>query len=203
MNNVCTIAPATEPITLEEAKAQLNIDPDFEDDDDLINSMITTARVWLENRTGQSFIKQTRVQYMDKFPLCGQFEIIRGPILTQGSGITPPIVKYYDSQDAEQTWDSTGYWFDDRSFTPKIVAKYSWPSLGERPSPVSVTYFAGFGDDAAGVPETIKSAMKLIVSNMYNNRVPEVESTKDYARLQMGVERILSFDTRLTHATGY
>lgn len=203
MNNICTIEPATEPITLAEVKAQLNIDPDFEDDDDLITSMIKSARVWLENRTGQSFIKQTRVQYMDKFPLCGEFEIIRGPVLLTGSGVVDPVVKYYNSQDVEETWPDTSYWFDNKSFTPRIVSKYSWPSLGERPSPVSVTYFAGFGEDATSVKETVKNAMKLIVSNMYNNRVPEVESTKDFARLEFGVERILSFDTRLTHAAGY
>lgn len=200
MNNVCTIAPVNEPITINEAKAQLNIDPAYTDDDSLIEQMIRAARVWLEGRTSQSFIKQTRVQYMDVFPWCGEIEITKGPILITGTGISAPVVKYYDTQDIEQTWTNTNYWFDNLAFTPKIVAKYTWPSIGERPSGISITYFAGFGLDASSVPDTVKSAMKLIVSNLYNNRVPEVESTKDYARLEMGVERILSFDTRFTYA---
>lgn len=204
MNNVVITGPTVEPITLAEAKAQLNLDPLYEDDDNMIISMITEARLWIEQRTGQSFVKQQRVQYMDKFPLCDRFTITNGPILLTGSGVTAPVIKYYDSQDVEQTWPEASYWLDTKRFEPAVVAKYSWPSVGDRPSAVSVTYFAGFGLDASTVPETIKRAEKLLVAHFYNNRNEEVEIAKGlFAKLEFGLERVLSFDTRFTYAGNY
>lgn len=202
MNNIVTTGPTTEPITVLEAKAQLNIDALYTDDDTLIGTMITAARLWLEKRTGQSFIKQTRVQYMDLFPLCGKFCISNGPVLITGSGITPPVIKYYDSLDAEQTWASTNYWFDEKAFEPVVVAKYSWPSIGDRPSAVSVTYFAGFGVDATTVPETIKNTMKMLVTHLYNKRENETEINGILTKLDFGVDRMITFDTRYTYSGG-
>lgn len=203
MNNVVTTAPDDWPITLTELKAQLNIDVAYNDDNTFLETIIKSATRWLEQRTGQSFIKQQRVQYMDRFPSCLKFCIHNGPVLLTGAGVSAPVIKYYDSQDVEQTWSSSNYWLDTNAFEPSVTAKYSWPSIGDRPSPISVTYFAGFGVDSSSVPDTIKSALKLIGAHLYNNRVPEIESVKDFARLEFGVERILAFDTRFMYAKQY
>lgn len=218
-NNIVLVAPTVEPLTTAEAKAQLNIDPAFTDDDTFIDTLIVASRVWCENRTGQCCIKQQRVQYMDYFPLYDfdkggfnrihlggfdNFSISHGPVLLTGTGVIAPVIKYYDSLDVEQTWADTNYWLDTRRFEPMVMAKYSWPSVGFRPSSVSVTYFAGFGVDATTVPANIKSAMKLIISHMYNNRTPEVENGKgDFARIEFGIDRMLAFDTRIEYAGKY
>lgn len=202
MSNIVTIGPTSEPITVAEAKAQLNIDALYTDDDTLIGAMITSARIWLEKRTQQSFIKQQRVQYMDRFPICGKFTISNGPVLITGSGVTPPVIKYYDSQDSQQTWDTNSYWFDDKAFEPVVIAKYAWPSIGDRPSAVSVTYFAGFGLDATSVPETIKSTMKMIVTHLYNKREVETEVNGLLAKLEFGIDRMITFDTRIEYTGG-
>ncbi len=203
MNNVVLVAPTVEPITLAEAKAQLNIDTLFTDDDTFLGTLIKAARVWVEGRTSQCYLLQKREQYLDAFPCGASIELTRGPVMLTGTGVSAPVVKYYDNNDTEQTLADTTYWFDNKSFQPRIVAKSTWPSIGLRPSPISITYFAGFGETSPTVPETVRTVCKLLISNMYNNRTPEVESIKDFARMEYGIERMLAFDTRLVHAAGY
>src|SRR5688572_308391 len=105
MHSKVITGPTLEPVSIQEVKQQLNIDSAYSEDDTQLGRHIKTARVWVEERLGQSLISQTRKQFMDKFP-CGSIEILMGPV------ITLTAVKYYDSADVEQTWSSSNYWFD-------------------------------------------------------------------------------------------
>ncbi len=199
MNNVLLVGPSVEPVTLAEMKAQLNIDTAYTDDDTHLNAIISSARQWLEDRTSQCFIKQQRAQYMECFD-DDEIEIIRGPVLITGAGVSEPVVKYYDSNDQEQTWDSSNYWLDLRALVPQIVPKYSWPSTsGHRPNGISVTYYAGYGVDATNVPVNIKHAIKVLGTHLYNNRQFEIEG-RIVGKLEFDLERLISFETRLQYA---
>lgn len=193
MNSKVFIEPSIEPISLTELKAELNIDESFSDDNTILAAKIKSAREWVENRIGQSLINQTRRQYMDKFP-CGPIEILKGPVQSV-------VVKYYDSNDVEQTWASTNYWFDNSSYIPKIVPKYSYPSAGDRPSGIYVEYVAGYGDSESDVPQTIRSAIKMLAVHLYENRLMEVPN-QIIGRLHFGLEALLSMDV-VTQYTGY
>lgn len=57
MNRSQTVAPATEPVGLAEAKLHLRVDTS--QDDDLIEALIATAREQAEYLTGQRLITQT------------------------------------------------------------------------------------------------------------------------------------------------
>lgn len=57
MKATLTVPPATEPLTLSEAKLHLRVDHDLEDT--LIEALIVTAREEAEFRTGQRLITQT------------------------------------------------------------------------------------------------------------------------------------------------
>ena len=58
-----TTEPATEPLTLTEAKEHLRVDGT--DEDTLITSIITVARKLCENYTNRAFITQTWTQTED------------------------------------------------------------------------------------------------------------------------------------------
>ena len=62
-----TVEPASEPITLTEAKNYLKVD--FDDDNDLISGLITSARVRLEKYAGVAMTARTlqTVAYVDEF----------------------------------------------------------------------------------------------------------------------------------------
>ena len=59
-------APATEPITLTEAKLWLKVDDST--DDDLITALIIAARQACEDYTHRSLITQTWQMTLDRFP---------------------------------------------------------------------------------------------------------------------------------------
>jgi len=205
MYSVVTTPPEDEPLSLTTVKSQLNIDAAYAADDLLLAIYIKAAREWMEKRLGQSLITQSRKQYMDKFP-CQNLEILYGPIQLDEEG--EPVefaVKYFDSNDVEQTWASSNYWLSTTRNIPKLVPKYSWPSAGERPDAIWVEYTAGYGDEDTDVPANIRDAMLLIVSNMYTYRVPEIEG-KIISRIEMGVERLIASDVKLQytgHGTRY
>ena len=58
--------PATEPVTVAEAKAHARIDID--DDDAMVAALITAARQWVEDTTGRCLITQQWKLTLDNWP---------------------------------------------------------------------------------------------------------------------------------------
>jgi uncharacterized phiE125 gp8 family phage protein len=61
-----TVAPASEPISIAEAKDHLRIDHD--DEDDYIDGLIQMAREQVESDCARALMTQTRVLTLDRFP---------------------------------------------------------------------------------------------------------------------------------------
>lgn len=167
MSVVVSVAPATEPVTLAEAKAHCYVDTT--DDDTLITTMITTARMYVENYTRRSLISQTLVARYDCFP--SYFELEKPPLISVTS------IGYTDTAGNGQTVSSADYDVDIYSTPGRVTEAYgaTWPSTQSSvTNTVTVTYVAGYAD-AASVPETIKHAILMMIGNWYENR----EATSD------------------------
>jgi len=156
-----TSEPATEPITLVEAKSHLRVD--FSDDDTYIGTLITTARKYCEQYTNRVFITQTWRLNLDYFS--NPFYLPVNPV----QSVT--TVKYYDENEAQQTLSAGDYQVDLLSDNAQIyegiIANY--PSIGDTINPIEVIFVAGYGA-AADVPADIKHAMKIMISHLYENR---------------------------------
>lgn len=173
-SNVVVTDPASEPVTTEEAKSHMRVT--ISDDDTLIGDMITVARDMLENFTCRAFINTTFDYFLDEFP-SPRFEHGR---IHGGRIIVPPVstlssvtsVKYYDTDDVQQTLAATEYIVDSVHEPGRIVEAVDkfWPLTSSRISAVEVRYISGFGATAADVPEVIKLAVKMLVSHYYDNR---------------------------------
>jgi uncharacterized phiE125 gp8 family phage protein len=161
-----SVAPASEPITLEEAKAFLRVDGT--DEDALITSLISVARSVCETYAGLSFAAQTRVVKLDRFP-CSDKDII----LPYGPVTAVTSVAYSDEDGNPQTVASGGYTVDMQSGLSKIRITESWPSTDRIMNNVVVTYTAGY----ATVPEVAKHAIKMTLASLYENRQDEVVGT--------------------------
>lgn len=79
--------------------------------------------------------------------------------------------------------------------TPKgqPVAGY-WPSVLYIPNAVQIHFTAGYGPDATYIPEGIKTAIKLVVADYYENRTPSKDSDQQIsraARAILGTYRII------------
>ena len=176
-----SVEPATEPVTVAEFKAQLNMSTSYTAEDTFLGACITAARQWVELRIGQSIISQTRVQTLDRFPSSDCVELLYGPVTAVTS------ITYYDSTNTQQTFSSDSYWTDLRRVVPRVVVKVNWPTISDKPGGIDITYTAGMST----VPESIKQAIKLLATHFYQNRVPEVQGAS-IGRLEFAVEGLLS-----------
>lgn len=161
-------APATEPVTLAEAKLHLRVEDDESVEDSLIAALISAAREYGEHRTERCFLTQTWEDVFDSFPACyGRLELGRAPVQDVMS------IKYIDASGVEQTLDPARYLVD-ASLAPVEIAPapgYDWPDTEcRRPASVRVRYVAGYGDGADAVPAILRAAIKLRIGELYENR---------------------------------
>jgi uncharacterized phiE125 gp8 family phage protein len=154
--------PASEPVTLSEAKAQLSVTSSAHDT--RITSLITTARRQVERYLKRALITQTWKVYYNCFHAV--MELPYPPL----QSVTH--VKYYDDSGTLQTLSSDLYWEDLASEPGKIVRKYDavYPELlAGRPNAVEIQYVAGYCD-AEDVPEDIRHAILMLVTDYFDNR---------------------------------
>lgn len=156
MGLAIAIAPASEPITLTEAKAHCRVD--VSTDDTLIGALIQSAREWAEGFANLRIVAQTWDYTLDGFPAC--IDLPFGPV----TSITH--VKYYDTANALQTLASAAYDYSLAAPVVRILPAYgyTWPSTYERQGAVSIRFAAGY----TTVPERIKAAVKLHVEAHYD-----------------------------------
>lgn len=159
-------APATEPVTLAEAKAHLRIEHAL--DDAYVTTLISAARQHVEDLCWRGLVTQTWELVLDSFPEGGEVELPRGVLASISS------VKYLDANGIEQTLAATEYEADAVSVPGRLVLGYdkSWPSTRDVWNAVRIRYVVGTTD--ATVPTPLKQAILLLVSQMYEHRTPEI-----------------------------
>jgi len=165
-------APASDPVTLAEAKAHLRVD--YTREDDLIGALVQTATRHLEGRhgiLGRALVTQTWDYYLDAWPADSvgrkkrRIEIPLPPLRSVTS------IVYRDTDGAEQTFSSSLYIADTRGLVGAVQLKGTaqWPAVEDHPEAVRIRFEAGFGD-AADVPEPLRQSIKLLVGHWFLSR---------------------------------
>ncbi len=180
-------APASEPVSLTDAKLHLRVDTDA--DDDYITSLIVSARRTAETYTQRYLITQTLDARFEAWPDSGDWFYLPGPPTTSVTS-----VKYYDADGTEQTWSSANYQTDIYSEPARVQVKaaYSYPALDDRMAPITIRYVTGYAN-AAAVPSTIKQGMLLLIGEWYKNRENIVTGTI-VATLPDGAQRLFDHE---------
>ena len=166
-----TVAPATEPLSLGDAKLHLRVVSD--DDDDLITALIQGAREYVETFLRRQLVTATWAMTLDEFPDSdGDITLPLPPLASVTS------IAYVDGDGDDQTLDSANYTVHTNCEPGKITLAYgeSWPSTRDQPDAVTVTFVAGYGA-AAAVPAGIVAAIKLVLGDLYENREAAVLGT--------------------------
>lgn len=173
MRLVLVTPPASEPLTVAEAKAHLRVF--HSGDDDVIEDMITTAREAVETYLGRALITQTWALKDDDFE--ASYRLPKAPLASVAS------ITYVDSNGTTQTLAADQYVVlasgVDRACEPgRIVPAYNvvWPAVRGEPDDVVVQFVAGYGA-ASAVPQTFKSAMKVLLEDLYEERGSYVTGT--------------------------
>ena len=159
-----TVAVATEPITLAQAKTHCRVE--ISGDDTYITGLIVVAREYAEHEAGRSFAPQTLKLTLPYF--AEPMPLLRSPV-TAVTGIT-----YLDTADARQTASSALYYLDRSDLVPcvRLVPGASWPTTSERIGGVEITYTAGTW---AIAPVSAIQYMLLLIGSMYEFREADAE----------------------------
>ena len=187
-----TTAPASEPLTATEVKNYLKVD--YATDDTLIASLIVAARNKVEEYTGRRLMIQTITEKLDTFPSV----TIPNPDAILTLSVLPlrsvTSIQYKDTAGASQTFASSNYIVDTTSEPPRIGLAYGsdWPELYDEIDAVTITYLVGY-DDADAVPDAIKSAMYLMIGQMYETRTNTVKKLPSHAEWLLNEYRVRSF----------
>jgi len=163
MKTYQVITPAsTYPVSLTEAKLHLKVD--ITTDDTLITNLIVAATQVSEEYTNRFFIDTVVNQ------TCSDFKELSELFKSKVSAVTH--IKYYDSDNAQQTWASSNYVVN-KEYEPcqiNLVVDKSFPNIADRIDAVECRYTVGYGT-ASDVPDVIKQAILLTLGNWYENRM--------------------------------
>jgi uncharacterized phiE125 gp8 family phage protein len=159
--------PATEAVTLAEAKAHARVT--ISDDDNLITSYVKMGRQYIESWLGRMFVEQTWELTLDAFP-DDAVQLPLAPLISVTS------VKYLDADAVEQTLDPLEYQVDADSEPGWIIPVTAWPETGDYVNAVRVRFKCGYLN-AASVPEPLKLANLMCAAHMYDQRHPVIVGT--------------------------
>jgi len=206
--------PASNPVTLAEAKLHLRIDNS--DDDTLIASLISAATRWAEDYCDRTFCHTQWQMRVDSFygaigsPV--QFglkadgnniegrqgvvpqldlELPRPPMVLTGTATSVAIAYTPGVSGTTATLSTTEYRVD-RQATPGVCRPLygqTWPTHLVDQNSVTVTWWAGYSSDGTSVPATVKSAVLMIVSHLWSNRDAAQETA--LSEVPFGVKAML------------
>lgn len=198
--------PATEPVTVAQARKHCRIDADY--DDDLIETYIASARQWAESFLNRALFTQ-RLEYQVTWappptatPLVPQ-SLIVFPLNW------PPLVKRPIELPRAPTQEVESIWWGPVDDMQRAEAEDYTLNLGVEPATVNVkpqilpripqqsmivTYKSGYHDsDPAMIPAPIRHAILLLVAYLYEQRGDIDAAMPNAARLLMGPYRLWSY----------
>ena len=159
--------PATEPISLDEARAQCRVDSNAEDA--LIAIYIQAARQHAEGLLHSALISQVWEQAVDQFPESDGIQLGKPPVLSINS------VTYVDTAGATQVMASNSYVLDAPVQPGWLMPAdgTTWPATDNVVNAVRVQFTSGFGSAGSDVPAPIRAWMLLTIAYLYAQRERE------------------------------
>lgn len=181
-------APATEPLTLAQARTQVRVESTDTAHSDDLTALIVEARQYIERYLGRQLITATWDLMLDCFPATEKEIHVPLPPLQSVTSL-----KYYDTDGVLQTWSASNYIVStDGSETGRICLApgVNWPAAQLRAEAVQIRFVAGYGA-ASAVPAPLVRACKLLVGHWFLYREEALGGTI-ISSIPTGVERILT-----------
>jgi uncharacterized phiE125 gp8 family phage protein len=159
---VLVTPPAAEPVTLAQAKKQLELASSDTAHDAHLALLIQAAREQWEADTDSCCLTQTWKVYAEEFD-DDELYLPKRPI----QSITH--VKYYDASNVQQTLSTSVYSLDDAERAVRLDSLQVWPAVYDRFDAITITFVAGY-TSAAAVPAIHKQAILLLIGKYFENR---------------------------------
>ena len=161
---IVSAAPTSEPVTLAQAKKQLELPTAQTDHDDHLNRLIQLAREQVESDSGVVGFATTFSANLDTWP-ARYIELYGRPLISVTS------ITYTDTAGSGQTLAGADYDVDLGRVAPVIWPAYgvTWPALRDTRNAITVTYVAGHATVGA-IPEIFKQAVLAMLSREFLDR---------------------------------
>ena len=159
---ILVTGPSSEPVTLAQARKQLEIASSDTIHSDQLTLLIQAAREQWEADTDAACLTQTWKVYFDSF-YDYKLRLPKRPVASITS------LKYYDATNTQQTLATSYYSLDTASRSVRLKYQQTWPAAVDRWDAVEVTYVCGYAN-AAAVPAISKQAILLLVGKYFENR---------------------------------
>jgi uncharacterized phiE125 gp8 family phage protein len=177
-------APASEPITPNDVKTQLELDTSDTSFDSQLELYISAAREQAEAVTGLALITQTWKLTLDHWPNAGEpwWDGVRQGAITDlySSGRPSDIIlpryplQSVDSvtADGDSVTVADTFIEDTQQEPGRLVIKRgaTWPVVLDNANGIGIEYTAGYGDNAEDVPATIRLALTQMAAHMFEHR---------------------------------
>jgi len=160
-------APSHLPLAMEDLKRHLAIDEDDDTQDALLWSVNEAATSVAETFTYRRFVTTTLDYSIDKFPEGAHISLPGGQLQSITS------LTYTDDDSTSAVWGASNYTAI-TSHEPGLLGlattATTWPSVTLRPRDgVVIRYVVGYGTGDQ-VPGSIRGAISLLASHLYQNR---------------------------------
>lgn len=157
-------APVIEPVSLADAKAWLR--EDNSDEDQLIQTLLVSARLTLEAWTRRFFITQGWRLACDIWPARNErmFNIAFAPF----RAVT--AIRIYDKDNIARTLEPSTYRVSAGDNGGRIIFESSPPAPGRVMDGVEIDFTVGYGSTPMHTPEPLRRAILLLVAHWREHR---------------------------------
>lgn len=154
--------PVAEPVSLAEARLFLRLDQTEEDD--LLATLITAARLMVEAVSGRCLIDQRWRIVLDRWPVGGE---IRLPLSPVGA---IEAARVYDLLGVAQAVAGTALALDTLADPPLIRIVGEVPEIGRAHGAIEIDITAGYGTSADAVPAPLRQAVLCLAARWFEQR---------------------------------
>ncbi len=157
--------PAQEPVSLLEAKNFMRLDS--AQDDVLVSTLITAARIHIETTIGKVLISESWAYYLDKWPKSKTIYFPLDPIQSIEE------VRFHTTDENYITLSEDDYSVDLVSNHPRLLFDGTNPAGNSKKlNQLEVRFIAGYGDTPEDVPADLKQALLMLAAHWFEQRDP-------------------------------
>jgi uncharacterized phiE125 gp8 family phage protein len=164
MSIMVVTPPASEPVSLAEAKLFLRVDHNAEDE--LIATLIAAAREAVEAGIGRALITRRVRESLDIW----RRESINGAVLGLGPVTNVVAVRLLANNGAQSVIDAERYRLEGHRDRPRLVFPAGFPATLRSAGGIEIEYDCGYADEATDLPVSLRIATLQIVASLYELR---------------------------------
>lgn len=160
MSATLLVAPATEPVSVAEAKAFLRVE--HGDDDAVIAALIGAARGQVEALTRRALIQQSWRLALDRWPVDGRLRLRMAPLRAVIAA------RVFDAEGVASPVNAAGFAIDAAGAI--ATPRFPLPAPGRASAGIELDLQLGYGPAATDVPELLRHAVRSLLAHWYENR---------------------------------